>query len=163
MKKIPLTQGKYALVDDADYELLSQYKWHITKLGYPMRNNYQGVVDGKPKNNPIYMHREIMDTPAGMVTDHIDGDKLDNRRKNLQICTQGLNVAKRANQSNNTSGYRGVTYNKRREKWVVRFTFAGKEWFLGYHEDKATAAKAYDKQAKSVLGDMAVLNFKESI
>ena len=162
MKKIPLTRGKYALVDNEDFEYLNQWKWHTTKLGYAIRTDSKGIVGGKPKNSVVYMHRVIMDTPKGFVTDHINSNKLDNRKKNLQVCKQGMNVAKKSNQSNNTSGYRGVTFNKRKGKWMARFTLGNKTWFLGYHLNPEYAAKLYDKTASRELGRFAVLNFKET-
>ena len=85
MKKIKLSKGKYALVDDKDYDQLSKVSWHFNDL-YATRGL---VSDGKLKT--IYLHRFIANTPKGMETDHINQNKLDNRRENLRICTSSQN------------------------------------------------------------------------
>ena len=86
MKRIPLTQGKFALVDDADYAWLSKFRWHAHKdkngvLWYAERN------DRTRKPKLVKMHREILNTPKGLVVDHRNCDGLDNRRVNIHTCT----------------------------------------------------------------------------
>jgi len=85
MKKIKLSQGKVTLVDDEDFDLLSKYRWHYhtgCRCEYARRSTWK---DGKV--GTIYMHQMIINTPPGLETDHINGNKLDNRRENLRICT----------------------------------------------------------------------------
>ena len=80
VREIKLTQGKTALVDKDDFKRLSQYKWHYNSRGYATRQEYLGKVNGKYKQKTICMHREVNNTPVGKDTDHINGNKLDNRR-----------------------------------------------------------------------------------
>lgn len=96
MKRIELTRGKQTLVDDADYEVLSKYKWWANHAGndnfYAARMTPRDSQTGKQKM--ILMHREIMRTPLGLVVDHLNCDTLDNRRVNLKNCSARENVIK---------------------------------------------------------------------
>ena len=87
MKHIKLTQGKHALVDNEDYPVLSQNKWHISK-GYAVRDIRLKRLDGKREEVHISMHQQIMNTPPGYDTHHMNGNILDNRKKNLMTCTR---------------------------------------------------------------------------
>lgn len=115
MSKIKLTQGKVAIVDEEDYYNLSKNKWCISDNGYAKR--------GTKSNKKItihYMHRQVMGYPKGKVIDHINGNKLDNRKSNLRIVDQSTNGHNRRQlNKNNTSGYRGITYDKKRDKFVA--------------------------------------------
>ena len=84
MKLIPLTQGLFAIVDDEDYEELNRYHWSAIKNNKSERLYYAHRFDSI-KGKPITIHRQLMNTPRGMHTDHINGDGLDNRRMNLRI------------------------------------------------------------------------------
>lgn len=148
MKKIPLTQGKFALVDDEDYEYLSKIKWYVDPSGY---------VANKTKN-VIFMHRLVAKTPKGKSTDHINGNKLDNQKKNLRTCTTSQNMANRGKQVNNTSGYKGVFWSKAAGKWRAQIRHKNKSIHLGLFETKKDAAKAYNKKAKELWGCFAQLN-----
>jgi hypothetical protein len=126
MKSITLTRGKVALVDDADYEWLNKYKWYSGARGYVISST---TADGK--KGVMYMHREIMKTPRDMQTDHINGNKLDNRRSNLRICTSAQNRANKGKQSNNTAGYKGICWSKAAKKWQAQITVNKKTIYLG--------------------------------
>lgn len=102
------------------------------------------------------MHREIVGTPEGMDTDHINGDKLDNRRSNLRICTHAQNGANRGPQKNGSSGYKGVSYHCK--KWRVQICINGKTKRLGGFNSLLDAAKAYDKAARKYHGEFARTN-----
>lgn len=96
MRKIELTQGKWALVDDADYDYLSQFKWHAVLCSLPGHvvkwyARRKKRIDGGQQC--LYMHREIKATPPRMVEDHEDGDGLNNQRHNLRTVTQAENTA----------------------------------------------------------------------
>src|SRR3990167_7351351 len=109
MKKIflngPNGKGKFAMVDDEDYKYLSQWGWHLHISKF---TNYARRVESNPKGSKnLYMHRVIMQTPKGMVTDHINRNGLDNRRKNLRVCTQAQNMANARMRKDNTSGATG--------------------------------------------------------
>jgi hypothetical protein len=121
VKVIPLSNGKFTLVDDEDYEYLSQFKWSYMCRGYAARSP-EGATHPK-----ILMHRVINNTPADMQTDHINRDRLDNRRSNLRTVTHTENMRNRSIHRNNKSGASGVTWNKQANKWRVRYsqTFIG--------------------------------------
>ena len=151
-KSITLTQGKSVLVDDEDFEKLNQHKWYYHQ-GYAFRKAGPRIFQVS-----IFMHREIMQTPDGMETDHINGDSLDNRRENLRICTHAENLRNRKMNSGNKSGYKGVYWFSQRGKWRAAITLNGKNVHLGLFTDPADAAKAYDKAAQEHFGEFARTN-----
>jgi len=155
MKEIPLTQGFVAIVDDAHYDRLAHRKYYYSK-GYAVRIE---VVDGKRKL--IWMHREIMQTPEGMETDHINGDRLDNRLANLRICTTTQNQQNSRKKINNTSGYKGVTFDKGRGRrmWKAQTRYEGHYLHIGYFADAKEAAIAYDEKVRELFGEFARTNF----
>ena len=157
MKKIKLTQGKHALVDDDDFEFLNQWRWcaHKQRNGifYAVRSS-----DTKQKRMMGWMHRIVLNTSKGMETDHINNDGLDNRKINLRVCTRSENLCNRARFKNNTSGFKGVSWYKPYEKWTARITVNQKTIFLGYFNDLQQAALAYNKAAVKHQGEFAQLN-----
>ena len=151
-KLISLTQGKFAIVDDADYEWLNQWKWGISSTGYAKR----GIRKGK-KTITIFLHRLLAKTPKGKFTDHINRNRLDNRRENLRVCTTFESNQNRGFNSSNTSGYKGVflgSYSKLKKKWRVDI----QQKTIGYFKTKEEAAIAYNKRAKELFGEHAWLN-----
>lgn len=138
MKTIQLTRGKVSIVDDEDFKELSKYKWYFTTPGYAARDTR---VDGK--RVCILMHRLLNETPIGMETDHINNDRLDNRRSNLRACTRSQNMANIRTPKSNTSGYRGVTWDKKAQKWMAQIMVNYKTIFLGYFDDPSKGAEAY--------------------
>ena len=139
MKKIKLTQGKYALVDNEDFKRLNRFKWHVKK---DRRKFYAGrhLQDNK---QIIYMHREIMNTPKGLQTDHRDGDGLNNRRENLRICSHQTNQRNRIGANkNNILKVLGVSYNEKyRNKYQARIRVNGKDIHLGMYSSLEKAVK----------------------
>jgi hypothetical protein len=124
--------GKFALVDDNMHEFLNQWKWHYGCGGYAIRNVYiKGSGRKHQKGFFVYMHRMVNKTPDGLVTDHINRDKLDNRRENLRTCTDIQNRYNRGKYSNNTSGVLGVTWDKARNKWQAQIRVKNKNIHLG--------------------------------
>jgi len=162
MRKIELTQGKYALVDDEDFEWLSQWKWFACKYGvqyYALR--------GHPSNNGRrmhYMHREILNLKPNddKLSDHINHNGLDNRRYNLRVVTRRENNQNRRSFKGG-SKYRGVSRCTKGNKWRARISSYEKEYFIGHFINEIEAARAYDTKAEEIFGEFAVLNFKESI
>lgn len=155
MRTIKLTQGKVALVDDGDYEYLNQWKWCAVYFGknwYAERKNNLGIT--------IRMHKLIMNTPKGMVTDHIDHDGLNNQRENLRVCTHKQNMMNNRIRNDNKSGYKGVCWSQ--GKWKVEIMKDQKHIHIGMFDDKILAAQAYDNKAKELFGEFAVLNFPDS-
>src|SRR6266566_1493572 len=102
MQKISLTQGRSALVDDKDYAWLSKWKWHCTEHGYARRCGY-------PEKSPISMHREILGLQKGdrKIVDHKNGNKLDNRRSNLRLCTFAQNIRNSSKRKTTANPYKG--------------------------------------------------------
>lgn len=150
MKQIPLTKGKFALVDDEDFEWLNKYKWYYC-LGYAKRATH------KPKKG-FLMHREILNTPPKLLTDHIDGNKLNNQRNNLRICTQAENLQNSPKRKTNKSGYKGVCWFKPQQTWKTEITHNRKQIFLGYFKTKEEAALAYNNAAIKLHNKFANLN-----
>ncbi len=149
MKRIKLTQGKFTIVDNEDYEWLNQWKWYAAK----------GVVTFYAKRCPneriIIMHRVIMNTPHGMDTDHKNGNGLDNRKCNLRICTRSQH---HHNRKPKKGKYKGVSRGGQVGKWQARITTSGKRTSLGFFNSKKAAAKAYNQKAVELFGEFARLN-----
>ncbi|MHC4659365.1 MAG: HNH endonuclease signature motif containing protein, partial [Planctomycetota bacterium] len=113
-KLIPLTQGKFAIVDADDYDRLAKYKWCATKNGqtfYACRAS---------RGKKIFMHREIMKPPKGLQVDHIDRNALNNRKTNLRPCTKAQNNRNTGPRRNSSSTYKGVFWEKCCRKWCAR-------------------------------------------
>lgn len=124
MKKIPLTQGKFALVDDEDYDKISRYKWRYNKNGYAMAHD---ILENKVD---VYMHRLVNKTAVGFHTDHINHDKLDNRKENLRTATSSQNAFNTGLYSHNTSGHKGLYWYERYKKWEVYINVHGERIYL---------------------------------
>lgn len=130
MRKIKLTKGKFALVDDEDFEYLNQWKWCFSE-GYAVRSEYHHVHGLNHRvQKLIRMHRVINSTPKNLQTDHINGDGLDNRRSNLRNVTKLINSRNRHHQKNNKSGCIGVFYTNY-GKYVAYVTRNRKRQHLG--------------------------------
>jgi len=151
VKQIPLGSGLYAYVDAADYEWLSRWVWH-TQGGYAVRWE---------KRRTIFMHREIARPPKGKIVDHVNGNRLDNTRANLRVCTHPENSRNTSKPHGTSSRFRGVTYLKDRGKWRAKIQFEGKSVYLGLFTDEVDAARAYDRKAVELFGEFARLNFPE--
>lgn len=149
---IVLTNGQHAKVDSR-FAYLKKYKWRLHK-GYPVHDFYE-----RGDRKTTAMHRLVIETPDGKVTDHINGDKLDNRRANLRVCSQRNNCRNRGAQSNNRSGYKGVSWNRTLSKWVAQISINGKQTYLGLFENIEEAAHKYDEVATKHHGEFAWLNF----
>jgi len=158
MKKIQLNNSRktknyrkyFALVDDEDFELVSQYKWSISSYGYAECRDSEHKILG--------MHRLIIPTKSGMKIDHINMNPLDNRRENLRICTHRQNLWNRIKPTNNTSGFKGVSWEKRRNKWRASICKNYKQFSLGEFFTKNEAALAYNRKARELFGNFARLN-----
>ena len=156
MKRIPLTQGQFALIDDEDYEELAKHKW------YAAENHYGGFrATREAANRTTYMHREILGIGYGnkLQVDHRNHNTLDNRRANLRLCNNRDNSRNRKSHKNSSSKYKGVTWCKRTRKWATQIKLREGNRFLGYFASEIVAAKAYDRKAKELFGEFANLNF----
>lgn len=153
MRKIELTKNNYAIVDDSDYEWLSQYKWHIS-CGYAETSKRVGnkIINTR-------MHRMIINPSREFQIDHINGDKLDNRRINLRICTASQNKANVDKPITNKSGYKGVSFHKITGKYRAVIKINGKYKHLGEFDNPEDAAVIYDINAKKYFGEFCRVNF----
>lgn len=149
-KEISLTKGFVAIVDDEDFEWLNNYTWAYCTNGYTTTTVY--------RKKKVYMHRMIMGD--GNEIDHVNGNRLDNRRSNLRFCTHAENCRNSSIRSDNTSGYVGVSFDKSRNKWEAYINLDGNRRHLGRFETPGEAAFAYDRAAKELHGEFAYLNFK---
>lgn len=137
--EIQLSQGKVALIDDIDYERVNRWSWHFDgryARGYP-----HGIKE--------YLHRYIMQTKSGEVVDHINGDRLDNRRANLRNCSHAFNASNRHGPVTNKHGLRGV-YRAKGRKWRAEIYWLGKHYALGTFSSAVEANAAYE-EAKVLL------------
>jgi hypothetical protein len=150
-KRIPLSDGFYAYVDAADYEWLSQWAWHLQD-GYAVRWDH-----GKK----IYMHRQIMQPPEGMVVDHINRNRADNCRSNLRVCTRDENMCNRVKRAGSISRFKGVGYRKRNHRWYAELVYEGEPVWFSFFESEIEAARAYDYAAVQRFGPFANLNLPE--
>ena len=145
-KLIPLTQGKFTKVDNDDFDRLKDICWAFGANMY-VRNDSFGSL-----------HRYIMNAPDGMDVDHINHDTLDNRKNNLRICTRQQNLWN--TKPYGSCKYKGVCWDKHRNKWLSYVTFENKFITLGRFNTEEEAARAYDTKAKELFGEFAYLNFK---
>jgi len=159
MKKIPLTQGRFAIVDDDIFEGLSACKWHV-KRG--PNTFYAGcIMNRRPDGATTLMHRLIMNAQKGQQVDHIDGNGLNNIKSNLRFCTSTQNKQNGRSYKNSTSKYKGVSWHRSGQKWQARIRLNGKQVYIGVFNDEAEAARAYDCKAEKLFGEFARLNFKK--
>jgi hypothetical protein len=146
MKQIKLTQNKYAIVDDEDFDLVNKYKWRFAGDGYALTNIYLGRVNGKSKCLTFTMHSLFLDVPTkGYVIDHINRNKLDNRRKNLRVASRSLNAFNTGVWKHNKSGITGVSWDKVNNKWRAAINKNKKAINLGRFADLEKAILARKK------------------
>lgn len=158
MKKIKLTNGKYAIVDDEDYIVHPQSAWRMDYKGYAVRYIYKNE-----KRTIMFMHREIMGNPVGMFVDHINHNPRDNRKVNLRICTKEQNCRNRKpNKYGSTSKFKGVGKLKTCNRWSSNIATNKNgirtRYYLGIYKTEKEAAKAYNKKAIELFGEYALLN-----
>jgi hypothetical protein len=175
-RKIRLTEDKFTIVDPADFYWLSNFYW----LTVGKDDNFYAARLIRLKSGrlgTVLMHREIyfnclpqhvfgrgsnahLSNLSRSVVDHRNTDSLDNRRVNLRLATHSQNSCNsRRDKSNTYSRYRGVSFNKRKQKWFAAIRANGKKTWLGYYDNELDAAKAYDLAAKKYHGEFAMLNF----
>lgn len=158
---IALTQSKFALVDETDFERVNQFTWTYAVPKRPGLSGYAyrqvrtaaGAINYK-------LHQVILGIPlnSGVGIDHRDGNGLNNRRSNLRLATQTQNLQNACIRSNNTSGYKGVTWHEKSNAWHAVIKNNGKVVSLGYYHDPADAARAYNRAALDFFGEFARIN-----
>jgi len=140
----------YALIDDKDYSKIEGYKWTL----------HRGYAQAPHNKTTVFMHRLIVDAKKGEITDHINGNTLDNRQENLRIANSAQNSWNRRLGKRNTSGYKGVWKGGKHNphRWRAAIQKGGKYMHLGYYATAEEAAQAYDKAAIKIYGAYASLN-----
>lgn len=153
--EIPLTRGKFAIIDMDDLEFVMRYTW-VHRDANKARNGYARAYMGN-KRRELGMHNYIMPCPEGMVIDHVNGDGLDNRKINLRICTPAQNIRNRVKFKGKTaSRFKGVFRNGKR--WGSKIAFEGKVHWLGVFSTEEEAGRAYNSKAIELHGDFASIN-----
>lgn len=147
-KTIVSKDRKKIIVNVNDFDFLSKYNWWA----------YSGSALGNVNGQKVYMHRLIVNAPKNLVVDHINHDRLDNRRENLRLCTKNENKWNTQRHKNNQSGFKGVSWNKNSEKWESRIRVNGNKLHLGYSANPINCALAYNLAAKELFGEYALLN-----
>lgn len=165
MKKITLTQGKRALVDDDDFEFINQWKWCAALCKCARWVAQRGVISkqqkkktGRKNRTTLLMHRLITNCPKNLGVDHINGNTLDNRKSNLRIQTNQGNLRGFRSKRAGTSKFRGVYWHKRLGKWCAAICSDYNQVHLGYFITENDAAKAYDCAARQLGFHREALN-----
>jgi len=162
-RRIALTQGRFAIVEQEGYYALSRFKWTLLnchRRQYAIRSVWD---ERERKNRHIFMHRLVMSPPDDMYVDHINGDGLDNRRANLRVVSRLHNCWNRRKQATpSSSRFKGVTKRKGSKKWKACIRFDKRLIDLGLFEDEVEAGRAYDEAARRYYGEFAQLNFPEN-
>lgn len=162
-REIPLTQGRVAVVDEADYEWLSRWKWYAQRCGgavfYARRRRQKSDGEGPSR---IHMHREILGVES-LDVDHVDGDGLNNRRANLRPASDGQNSANKRLYKNSATGFKGVCVDRETGKYRAYIQVERKWQHLGMFDCPKDAARAYDAAARELFGEYARPNFQEGV
>ncbi|MGA2915871.1 MAG: AP2 domain-containing protein [Sedimentisphaerales bacterium] len=156
-RKIKLTMGKFTKVDPEDFDYLNQFKWQASRGKSSFYACRMITVNGRPRH--CSMHRVIMNAPEGMVVDHKNHDGLDNRKANLRISTVAQNNYNSLKGFyKGASKYRGVSFDKKTNKWRATIYFENKKIHLGMFDNEKDAARAYDVAATEYHGEFALRN-----
>lgn len=162
--------GLFVLLDPEDFAAFGKHSWHANRAHprnlYPRRTIRLGR-GRKAKKGSVFLHREIMQAPKGVLVDHRDGNPLNCQRSNLRLCTareNSANVVRSKLQKN--GGFKGVSWHPKAKKWQAQIA-AGeprangkrKIVYLGLFTNPADAARAYDAAAVKAFGEFAALNF----
>jgi len=158
MREIELTQGKVALVDDADYERINRHQWYTFRTGRHWYAARQSPTVGGNRHT-IYMAREIMVAQSDEWVDHKNNEAtLDNRHSNLRICTNSQNQANSKKRAGCSSKHKGVSWNKGTNKWMAYIKVHSKRIYLGLFDDEDDAGRAYSVAAFKHFGEFARTN-----
>ena len=144
-----MKNGASFIFDSQDEEIVKLHSWSIA------RGRVRTTVDGKT----VYFHQFVLKPPDGAEVDHVNGNKLDNRRCNLRVATHSQNNQNKRLRRDNTTGYKGVCFDKRAGKYIAYINANGARTYLGYFDDSLLAAMAYDRAAIRLHGEYAKTNF----
>ena len=150
-----IIDGRSCYVDAEDIKIFCAYnKWHIRRT----KNSPLEYLVAYRKSRPIFFHRIVLDPKPDEVTDHINGNGLDNRRCNLRKCTHAQNMRNRKVHTNNKCGFKGVYKVKNRNLWRAEIRFQRERIKLGYFKTAVLASVAYDNAALKYHGEFARTN-----
>jgi hypothetical protein len=151
--KIPLSRGKVALIDGSDFDKVKDFQWNA-------QNRPRPYVNGITRTGKVvYMHRVITGAKAGQMVDHINGDVLDNRKRNLRLVTPAQNNWNVRKRKNKTTDFLGVS--KKRNRYRAQLQHRGKDIHLGTFDNPYEAAVRYDMYKKRIAGEYGSYNFDE--
>lgn len=150
--------GTFFIIDSNDFELVSKYTWFKSKRGYPVAHFSRKSPQG---HKTFSLHRYLFNFPPSGTIDHIDRDKMNNRRNNLRLCTQQQNSFNQSLRVTNSSGYTGVSINKATGMFEAYIHYKGKKKYLGLYTTAEEAAVVRDKEALKIFGKYANLNFPD--
>lgn len=155
MREILLSKGRKAIIDDQDYEKVSEYNWYV-------QENKTGIIYAKANDRKngttLFMHRLILNIPKGTIIDHVDGDGCNNTRTNLRVCTKQQNAFHSKKMRGCYSKFKGVSIDSNGKCWRSFIKVDGKYKHLGNFKTELEAAQEYNKAAKKYHGDYAWLN-----
>ncbi len=157
MKLIPLTQGYFAQVDDADFEWLNQWNWQARVCKHTVYATMNARKNGK--RTTVQMHRVILGvTDPKVFVDHEDLCGLNNQRENIRLCTNAQNIMNIISRSNSSSRFKGVFRNTILKKWLASIKIDGKSKHIGLYDSEEDAARNYNLFAKEHHKEFARLN-----
>ena len=157
MKEIKITKGYVTQVSDEDYDELKKYKWFADVRPCTVYARRTKSIN-EENQKKIFIHRQILKVKLGEYTDHIDGNGLNNTRENLRIVTSCQNNRNRKKIPGRSSKYKGVSFEKDRNKWRSIIINNYQKIDLGRFDNEVDAAKAYNKAAIELFGEFARLN-----
>jgi HNH endonuclease/AP2 domain len=157
---LQLPSGHIAIVDADDSELVGGFRWFAQVQ--PHTVYVRGYPHGRPSNPKILLHRLLLPVDLGFDVDHINGDGLDNRRRNLRVGTRSQNNGNTRTSSRNQSGYKGVSFHKPTGRWRAYINLNHRHRHLGMFDDPWSAAQAYNEAAVAQWGEFAQINRRAS-
>ena len=153
MTKIRLTRGQTAIIDDADYDIVSKHEWYALPAVRALGGFYAAT---SVRGRTVYMHRLLMAEPCALTVDHINGDKLDNRRSNLRTATR-LEQARNSKAKGGRSCFKGVSLHES-GLWRAELGLPNRKRIVKYASTETDAARLYNALAREHYGAFAKIN-----